>query len=354
MGLAPRLGAGLNAGVAGSAPTISVLLPACNAAATIGRAVASVQRQTREDWELVAVDDGSTDATGSILDELARGDRRIRVRHRPHEGLVAALNDGLAVARGCLVARMDADDACEPERLRKQAGHLDTHPETGLVGCLVAHGGDAVAQAGYGRHVAWLNSLVTPGQIALNRFIESPFAHPSVMFRRDLVERHGGYREGDFPEDYELWLRWAAAGVRMAKVPEVLLTWADPPERLSRRDLRYRSEAFFAVKAAYVAQTVAPIQRGRALLVWGAGRPTRKNAAHLEAHGLEIDGYIDIDPKKTGRKLGGRPVLAPTDLPGARQAFVLGYVAKLGARELIRAELARKGYDEGRDFLMCA
>jgi hypothetical protein len=222
------------------------------------------------------------------------------------------------------------------------------------VGCLVDYAGDRGANAGYARHVDWLNSVVTPEQITLNRFVESPLAHPSVMFRRELVERFGGYRDGHFPEDYELWLRWLDAGVRMAKVPRALLAWHDPPGRLSRTDPRYDPEAFYRLKAAWLARQVGRVLGGRRVLVWGAGRPTRKRAAHLEAHGVAIAGYLDIDPKKTGRAVGGRPVLAPEELPPPGEAFVLGYVASRGARELIRGELARRGFGEGRDFLMGA
>jgi glycosyltransferase involved in cell wall biosynthesis len=336
------------------APTVSVLLPVHNAAGSLRRAVESIRRQTCADWELVAVDDGSTDGSAALLEAAARDEPRLRVLRRPHEGIVAALQAGLAAARGGLVARMDADDESHGARLEEQAKFLEAHPDIGVVGCLVGYGGDRTANAGYARHVDWLNTLVTPDQIALNRFIESPFAHPSVMFRRELAERHGGYRAGEFPEDYELWLRWAEAGVRMAKVPRVLLTWHDPAGRLSRTDSRYDAEAFYRVKAAYLARALARDLRGRRLFVWGAGRPTRKRAAHLEAEGCAIAGYVDIDPKKTGRSLAGRPVIPPTALPPPGGIFVLGYVASRGARELIRGELARRGYAEGRDFLMCA
>src|SRR2546425_6870649 len=102
------------------------------------------------------------------------------------------------------------------------------------------------------------------------------------MFRRELLNKHGGYREGDFPEDYELWLRWLDAGVTMAKVPRVLLTWNDAPERLSRTDRRYDVEAFYRCKAFYLARWLKRhVDASRPLLVWGAGRPTRKRAEHL-------------------------------------------------------------------------
>jgi glycosyltransferase involved in cell wall biosynthesis len=297
----------------GCMPLVSVVMPVCNGAATVGRAVAGIRAQTLADWELIAIDDGSTDDTRELLYSLARQEPRIRVVPRPHEGVVAALNAGLVVARGPLVARMDADDEAHPERLAEQAAFLraENNRGLGLVGCLVEFGGDRQASAGYALHVDWINSLVSPEALALNRFVEAPLAHPSVMFRRELLERFGGYRAGDFPEDYELWLRWLDAGVRMAKVPRPLLRWNDPPSRLSRTDARYSPDAFFRVKAGWIAREVRRSARGRPVYVWGAGRPTRKRAAHLETHGLRLAGYIDVDAKKTTPALGGvgRPVL---------------------------------------------
>jgi hypothetical protein len=280
-------------------------------------------------------------------------------------GLMAALDTGLAAARGEFVARMDADDESHPERLAEQVALLRARPELGLASCLVEFGGDRVANAGYALHVDWLNALVEPAELALNRFVESPLAHPSVMFRRELVAQHGGYRDGDFPEDYELWLRWIDAGVRMAKVPRTLLTWHDPAGRLSRTDGRYDPEKFFRVKAEWIAREMDRVLRARSgraterpahLHVWGAGRPTRKRAARREAHGLRIAGYIDVDPKKATGALGGTgvPVIGPERIPPPGEVFVLGYVSSRGARKSIRPALTRRGFVEGRDFLMCA
>lgn len=314
-----------------------MVLPTFNAGGTVARAIASVRAQTFTDWELIVVDDGSTDATAEVLRAWAAADPRVRVLARSHEGLVAALNAGVAAARGRLVARMDADDESFPERLAEQAAFLQAPANTtvGVVSCLVEFGGERVVREGYARHVDWINSLVTPEQIALNRFVESPQAHPSVMFRRELVERHGGYRGGDFPEDYELWLRWLDAGVQIAKVPRVLLRWNDSSERLSRADSRYAADAFFRLKAHWIARWLRAngVIGGRSveasgaaftrstesmpLYVWGAGRATRRRAAYLVNHAVEMAGYIDVDPKKATRALGGSgpPVIGPEDLP---------------------------------------
>jgi len=332
------------------------VLPVYNGATTLEAAIDSLQRQTCTDWELLAVDDGSTDDTRQWIEARARKDLRIRVLPQPHRGLVPALQAGLAAARGRFIARMDADDIADPERLEEQWNFLQRRPEVGVAGTLVGFGGDPQEAEGFARHVDWMNSLVEVEPIALNRFIESPLAHPSVMFRSELVARHGGYREGDFPEDYELWLRWLDAGVAMAKVPRVLLTWNDSPGRLSRTDGRYDLEAFYRCKAGYLARWlerhVAP---DRPVVVWGAGRPTRRRAEYLTEHGVILAGYIDIDAQKIGKTFRGRLVNPPLALQGANpRPFVLGYVARRGAREWARSHFHACGYVEGRDFLMAA
>jgi glycosyltransferase involved in cell wall biosynthesis len=304
---------------------------------------------------LIVLDDGSTDETPELLRTAAAVDRRIRVVNNPPRGIANALIHGCRVARGKYVARMDADDWMAPQRLGLQAEFLETHLNAGVVSSRVSFGGDAATNAGYAEHVAWINSLMTPEAIALRRFVESPVAHPSVMFRRELIQRLGGYRAGDFPEDYELWLRWLDAEVAFAKLPEELLVWSDPPDRLSRVDSRYRIEAFYQVKCEYLARWLRRhISSSRQVWLWGAGRITRLRFRALESHGIRLAGYIDIDPRKIGKHIDGRPVLSPERLPPADKAFVLAGVGTRGARDLIAAQLFAQGRVEGVDFQLVA
>lgn len=336
-------------------PRVSVVLPVYNAGKALRAAVQSIVDQTEPDWELVVVDDGSTDSSPRIVAEFAKRDSRVRVLKRAHEGIVSALNAGVQACRGPLVARMDADDVSLPERLSVQAGLLDSHPEIGLAGCRVRYGGDREAQAGYAAHVDWANSLVGPEEIAAARFIESPFPHPSVMFRRSVWERFGTYADGPFPEDYQLWLRWMDRGVRMAKADRELLVWNDPPQRLSRTDPRYSPDAFYACKARYLASWLAAHNpRHPDVVVWGAGRVTRKRAENLTDHGIRIEAYVDISPRAIGQTVHGRPVLAPDELPPPDECFVVPFVANRGARELIRARLQHAGFCELRNFIFAA
>ena len=336
-------------------PLISVVLPTRDAADTLRRSLESILAQRQVSLELVVIDDGSTDGTPRLLEQIAATDRRLRCISIPRRGLVSALKAGIEASRGSLIARMDADDEAHPDRLSRQQALLDHNPDLGLVGCLVEFGGDATSAAGYARHVAWTNSLESHGSISLGRFVECPLPHPSIMFRRQLIQQHGGYREGPFPEDYELILRWLDAGVRMQKVPELLLRWNDAPDRLSRIDPRYAPEAFYSLKADYLARWLSVHNPHHPeVVIWGAGRETRRRAEQLLNEGIEIVAWIDIDPKKTGRTVASRPVWAPHDLPPPGTCFVASYVGKHGARELIAARLREAGYTVGVDFILAA
>ena len=333
---------------------VSVVLPAYNAAGHLREALESLARQTEPEFETILIDDGSTDDTAGVAKGFAERDKRFRLVGTPHRGLVAALECGLSLARGRYVARMDADDVAHPERLRRQADRVDSCPDLGLAACLVEHLGDRQTSEGLARWVDWTNSLVSPDQIALHRFVESPLVHPSVMFRREIVERLGGYREGPFPEDYELWLRWLEAGVRMAKVPEELLSWRERPERLTRIDPRYSVESFYRVKAPYLARWLERHNPHHPeVVVWGAGRVSRLRLRFLEAEGVRVSAFVDIDPDKIGQRIGRAPVLGPDALPPPGERFVLQWAAARGARELVGAALQQRGYRMGLDWLPC-
>lgn len=336
-------------------PEVSVVMPAYNAAETVGAALDSLLEQTHGDFEIVVVDDGSSDDTAGVLRAYAARDARVRPMSMRHGGVAEAFNAGIAAARGAFVARMDADDLSLPRRLELQAAHLRANPDVGLVGCRVEYGGDREVQAGYARHVDWTNSLTTRHDIFHGRFVDAPVPNPSVMFRRELVELHGGAVQGDFPEDYEMWLRWLDAGIAMEKVPETLLVWNDPPERASRTDDRYAPQAFYRVKADYLARWLARMNPHHPdVVVVGSGRTTRKRADLLEDFGVRIIAYVDVDPRKIGKPIRGIPVLARNEMPGPDGCFALPFVASVGAREDICGYLEERGFVLGEQYVPAA
>lgn len=334
-------------------PEISILMPCYNTAATLPGTLASIAAQTFSDYEILAVDDGSSDATPQILTNAARQDSRLRFLQIEHGGIIAALNFGLAAVRGEFIARMDADDTMHPERLARQRAWFKHHPETDILGCRVEPLGQA--REGFRIYLNWLNNLLTNEDIQRERFVESPLAHPSVMLRRAAFETLGGYEEHGWPEDYDLWLRAAEVGLRFAKTPEMLLAWRDHPARLTRADSRYALENFLRAKAHYLAR--GPLTE-RAVILWGAGMMGRRLSKHLLREGVALIAFVDVDKKKIGNVRRGLPILAPEDLPawlgGENPPLVLAGVGARGARALIRARLHELGLVEGRGWWAAA
>ncbi len=329
-------------------PRVAVLLPARNAAATVRAAAVSILRQTERDLELVCVDDGSTDATPEVLDRVAGRDRRVRVVRGPGEGIARALERGRAACDGELVARMDADDVAHPRRLAVQLAALRADPALVAVGGRVRLFPRRTVREGMIRYAAWLNGLTSPALVARDLLVEAPLVHPATTLRAEALARAGGWREGPFPEDYDLWLRLAAGGGRLSNVSELVLDWREGPRRATRTDPRYALERHVALKCAFVAEhLVAP---GGEVVLWGAGPTGKAFAGALAAERIGVHAFLEVDPAKIGRTIRGAPVLAFGEARRFRGVLILVAVGAPGARALIRAELAAMGLEELRDY----
>lgn len=339
-----------------STPTVSVLLPCYNAASTLEECLVSLEAQTFTDYEVIAVDDGSSDSTLEILQSRQHRDARYRVLARPHAGIISALNAGLTECHAPFVARLDADDRCMPDRLEQQVQFLRENPEIALVSCLVRGFPAEQVREGFRIYIEWQNALVTAADIRREMFVESPFAHPSVMFRKEWVEKVGSYQEHGWPEDYDLWLRLYLAGALFCKIPKVLLEWREAPLRLTRTDSRYALENFLRLKAWALVN--GPLQGREAVFIWGAGMMGRRLGKQLQLQKAPLAAYFDIDPVKIGQTRRGLPILAPEELTAwwqrVTRPILLAAVGARGARPIIRARLEAFGLREGEDWLFCA
>ncbi len=332
-------------------PLISILMPVYNAAETLRPALRSIQAQSFREWELIAVNDGSSDGSLEILDEAAQKDRRIRVLSGAHAGHVEALRSAERMANASLLARMDADDVMHPRRLILQVTRLDAPPHVDVVSSRVRLIGRTAE--GMRAYVEWQNRLLSHDEIEANFFVESPLSHPSVLMRRDIFERAGGYHDPGWAEDYDLFHRMRERGARFEKLPKRLLAWRDGDKRLTRTHAMYSEKAFYAAKLHYFKRH--PLCRSP-ITVWGAGPIGRDWTRDLLRAGIDVSHVIDIDPKKVGRTIanGRAKVVSPEEGLANRRGLVLGAVGARGARELIRARLVRESLAEGQDFLFVA
>lgn len=262
--------------------------------------------------------------------------------------MVFASNTGSSLAKGEYIARMDADDWAYPEKLKLQADFLDEHLNYGAVAGLVEHVAHKENTEGFARFVQWSNSVQSFDEIRNRRFIELPIVNPTAMWRKTIAEKYGMYRCGSFPEDYELWLRWLDNGLKILKLPQLLLKWYDSDTRLTRTHEIYTDKAFYEVKTKYLAKWLKENNPFHPkVAVWGASKISRRRAKLLTQYGIDICCYIDT---KKGRQLD-REVFYYEDIPSPKEIFVLSYIKQMDNREKIRKFLSSKGFSEGKNYL---
>jgi glycosyltransferase involved in cell wall biosynthesis len=322
---------------------LSVVLPAYNSGDTIVRAVRSILDSPGADFELIVVNDGSTDQTVERVQAIP--DPRLQLLHQDHRGPATAFAHGLRHARGRWIARMDADDIATPDRLVKQLEHLhstDGDAVGGLVQILDATGRPVPTM---NRYEQWLNSLITPEAIAAYRFVESPLVNPTAMARREIFEM--GYRAGPWPEDYDLWLRVLHAGFRISKIPEPLLTWTDHPQRLTRSDPRYSAEAFDRCRRMHLLE--GPLRGVERVHLWGAGKTGKPWMRWLLAEGFTVKTLTDVSPRKLGQNIHGVIASDPEALPSAGTIPLIIAVGASGARNHIARFITARGFVPGEN-----
>lgn len=332
-----------------AAPPVSVVLPVRDGARTVGETLRSLAAQTFTEFEIVVVDDGSTDATREIVQEHAREDARVRLYEGPAAGVAHAANDAARHARGDWLVRIDADDLARPARLARLRELALAHPEAGLLSSRVRFFPREVLGAGTLHYEAWLNGLLTHAEIHADRFVEYPLPNPTVAIRADVFAALGGYRQGPFPEDYDFFLRAAAAGVGFAKHPDVLLDQRESPHRTTKHDARYGLDRFHALKVEHLAPHLEAL--GRPLAIVGAGPDGKRWAKSLRAVGLQPAWFVDLHPARIGSEIQGARVIGYEDLEQTRGAFYLSAVGRKGGRAEVRRALTEAGLTEEADFL---
>ena len=201
-----------------SPPQVSIVVACYNAEPFLQAAMESVLAQSFKDWELIVVNDGSTDGSSDHLHRLAELDNRVRVIDQTNQGQNAAANLAISLANAPLIARMDADDICDPLRLEKQVAFMQRNPTVGLLGTQIRRLGD--------RKSGLSSSFPTEHDAIVEALLQNHHAicNPTIMFRRSLFEQIGGYWEHNIAEDWDMFLRMGEVS-RLANLDEVLFSY---------------------------------------------------------------------------------------------------------------------------------
>lgn len=201
-------------------PAISIVLPVYNCESYVADAIQSILNQSFANFELIIINDGSTDGSGSIARHFKELDARVIIIEQENKGLVFSLNKGIEIAQAEYIARMDADDISMPNRLKLQYEKMNEDSQIAVLGSftkIIDEHGQEVGLGFYPVHSNDVTRLLYRG---------SPVAHPAVMMRKKVVQAVGGYREKFLHcEDYDLWLRIIETGYVIANLPKLLLKY---------------------------------------------------------------------------------------------------------------------------------
>jgi GT2 family glycosyltransferase len=332
---------------------VSVLLPARDAARTVGRALRSVLRSRAVALEVVAVEHGSRDGTPAVLAAIAAREERVRIVRAPAElSLAAALELGRGVCQAPLIARMDADDIMHPHRLAADVRCLTAAPGLAAISSRVKLIPKNGTTAGMRAYVAWQNAILTPAEHQREIWIEQPLCHPATTFRASALAAVGGWRDAACPEDYDLFLRLALQGHAVEKRPAIHHAW----RQHAQTSMRWPRDAFARRKAMALVERFGIDERP--VVIAGAGKEGGRMGRALSAAGVRPAAFLDVAARRIGRTRHGAAVLPASELgrlpavfPGV---FVIAAVGTSGSRGVVRAELAAAGFIEGEDCVVVA
>lgn len=334
---------------------ISVIMPVHNAGIYLEESISSILNQENVKLELIVVDDHSSDNAIKNIEKIFSHDKRIKFVSSKDRGVVAAMAVGYIEAQGKYIARMDADDIALPHRLFQQLKYLKNNPNIGIVGGKIKIISESKIGDGFSLYEQWLNKLCSEEDIERELFIESPIPNPTAFFKREVYELLNGYQNPEWAEDYDMWLRAHALGVKMGKPESVLLHWREHERRLTHNDKRYDNKLFMKAKAYYLSQS--RYLKGRKAIIWGAGPIGTYLFDVLTEYNIDVEAFIEVNPRRVGGLKRGVPVFHYSEIKRYTEdnnALIIGAVGARGARVKIRQALLEIGKEEGCDFLFAA
>lgn len=298
------------------------------------RALTSTLRSVGVDVDVVVVDHGSSVAVTAV------GARVVRVS--ADASFADALNAGRAAVSAAFIARMDGDDIMHPRRLAEDLAAFAAGPAHLAV---VASRTKIIPKSTtrMRSYSHWQNSVLSEQDHREQAFIELPICHPSITMRASAFDAIGGYIDQPWPEDYDLFLRFLAAGYGVIKRPVVRHGWRQHDHQVTRTfSAKQSRDALAACKVHHMVRRYG--LRERRVMVVGAGREGRRVARTLAAVSVAIAGFLDVDAKKIGRVTHGAPVTSSTSYQRAPGDFLIGAVGTSGARGAVRAFFADHGF----------
>lgn len=284
-------------------PRVSIIMTSRNAAVFIRETIEAIISQTFKEWELIFVNNQSTDNSLSLMKAYAKQDRRIKVYTNPGLAeIIPGLQYGFSKSSGALITRMDSDDIMPPDKLKIMEATM-AHKGPGFIasGC-IKHFSDTDLGDGFKKYDIWLNQLMVTNSNYREIYRECVIPSSCWMVYRNDFIRCGGFGRLVYPEDYDLCFRFYSKGLKIVGSSEILHLWRDHPARVSRTDKRYKDQLYYDLKLYYFKWL--DWKKNTNLVLWGAGKKGKKLALKLAEQGFSFRWVCNND-NKTGHTIYG-------------------------------------------------
>ncbi|RLD23517.1 MAG: glycosyltransferase family 2 protein [Bacteroidetes bacterium] len=283
-------------------PLVSILIPFKNTAGFLPECIRSIVQQDYKNWEVLAIDDGSSDESWTVVNQFAASDPRIKVIKNSGTGIIHGLRTAYADSCGDLITRMDSDDIMSPEKLKIMVSSLLAFGKAHLAVGQVKYFSHRGISNGYERYQHWLNRLTEKGANYSEIYKECVIPSPCWMVFKEDLDRCGAFESDRYPEDYDLTFRFYENGLKCIPCNVVLHHWRDYDTRTSRTSEHYAQNYFLDIKLHYFLKL--EYNAKRPLTVWGAGNKGKNIAQSLVGKNIDFIWLCD-NPKKIGKNIYG-------------------------------------------------
>jgi len=329
---------------------ISILIPVYNAAQYLAECLDSILAQSETNWELLVIDDFSTDQSWQILQAYATKDQRIQIFQNREKGIIPALRLAFEKSEGAFITRMDADDRMAVHKLallkatllKKGKGHIVTN--------LVKYFSEQQLGEGYRNYAIWLNQLTLKARNFEENYKECVIPSPSWMVYRSDLQTCGAFESDRYPEDYDLCFRWYAQEFKVIGIFQVLHYWRDHSARTSRNDPTYADNRFLDLKIKYFLKL--DHQTDKNLVLWGAGKKGKAIAKLLVEKAIPFH-WICNQESKWGHRIHSIELERTQNLIRIPNPQIIVAVANRGAQKEIRKFFKENGIAKQDFFFFC-
>lgn len=326
---------------------ISILMPVKNAEPYLHECLDSILNQTYQDWELIAINDHSSDASAAILEQYSQKDSRICWMENNGQGIIDALQTAYQQCSGSYITRMDADDMMSPDKLTKMQAQLEDYGHGHLALGQVQYFSDSELGNGYKRYASWLNQLITTGENWKDLYRECVIPSPCWLVHRYDFDKAGAFDSDRWPEDYDLCFRFYMAGLKCIPSDSILHHWRDYSERTSRNDPHYADNRFLELKCEYFFR-MHP-RKDQTLVLLGAGKKGKAIAKLINERNIPFR-WISNNENKVGKDIYGNKIESQKDFGQINNPCIILAISNPEEQEEIKAQLLHYGLVQGMHF----